>query len=315
MLKEICITPQVFDNEHLDKSNWLYIKFLLETIKNSGYILGLNNSDWYKKVLENTNKLESEEIKEKLISILCLLKDRGRIRGHPKSNINPLNEDDWIEIIKNLDEIRAFYSIIATEHYLKYNINIKDLEDIDISEFYGVIGSHHSMKSEQELESIFLPLLSYARKLTIIDPYFYIHEERYETTLKLISKLFKERRGVRDKGNFTINCKWDEKIENKFNKWQKLLNDIFQDFGHIITIQLWSRKANDELKLHERYLITESAGLYVGAGADKDDYQQSEWGLKEYYQLDEIRSQYLENAGVFKLEYVITSSSIRKKNE
>lgn len=311
MLKEICITPQVFDNNHIDSSNWKDIKNLLETIKNSGYILGLNNNDWYKEVIQKVDKIDDHKVKEKFKSILSLLKNRGRIYGHPKSSVIPQSENDWLSIAEKLNELREFYSIIATKHYNDKTIDYEDLEDLDISEYFGFTGSRHFIKSEEQLENIFLPLLSYAKKLTIIDPYFYIHEVRYKTTLNIFAKFFKERRGLRDNGTITINCKWDDKLEYDLKKWSKIISEVSEKYGHIIIFNLWSRKENG-IKMHERYLITESTGIFVGAGTDKDDYQQSEWGLKEYHQLDEIRSQYDENADVFKLEYVVTSSNIRK---
>ena len=311
MLKEICITPQVFDNHHINNSNWKDIKTLLETIKNSGYILGLNNDDWYKEVMQKVDKIESQKVKEKFKSILSLLKDRGRIYGHPKKSVIPQSEIDWLSIAEQLNELREFYSIIATEHYNDKTIDYEDLEDLDISEYFGFIGSRHFIKSEEQLENIFLPLLSYAKKLTVIDPYFYIHEARYETTLNIFAKFFKERRGLRDKGTITINCKWDDKLEYDLKKWPKIISEVYKKYGHIIIFNLWSRKENG-IKMHERYIIADKIGIVAGAGTDKDNYQQSEWSIKDYNDLDEIRSQYLENADIFKLEYVVTSSNIRK---
>ena len=310
MLKEICITPQVFDIDHIDISNWKDVKTLLETITISGYILGLNNNDWYIEVIQNINYLEIEKIQLALKEILKRLKDRGRIYGHPKEALNPKGEDDWLQIAKKLDDLRPFFSIIATKKNFEKIIELNNLENINICEEYGFTGSKHYIKDEDKLKNIFLPLLSYAKKLTIIDPYFYVHEKRYETTLNLIALFFKERRGLREKGSIIINCKWNQELQYNYSKWQKIIGNIFKEYGHIVTIQLWSRKGNNDLKLHERYLITESAGLYAGAGIDKDDYQQSEWGIKDYDQLDEIRSQYIENANFFKLESTITSSNI-----
>lgn len=313
MLKEICITPQVFDNEHIDSSNWKDIKTLLETIKNSGYILGLNNNDWYKETIQNADKLEDKKIKEKFKSILALLKDRGRIYGHPKGSTKPLTENDWLSIANDLNEIREFFSIIATQHYNDKIIDYEDLEDTDISEVYGVTGSKHYVKSEEELKKIFLPLLSYAKKLTVIDPYFYIHEERYEKTLNFLAMSFKERRGQRDKGSIIINAKWDDRVEYKFKTWQKIIDRIFKEYGHTVSINLWSKK-EDGIKMHERYIIADKIGIVAGAGTDKDNFQQSEWSIKDYNDLDDILSQYRENADVFDLKCLVTSSSIDFKD-
>jgi len=99
MLKEICITPQVFDNHNLLADlNWKDIKHLLEAIGNGGYILGLHNQEWIKTTLQNISVLESEKIKDRFVSIFKFLQDRNRIVGHPKGDINPKNEEDWLKI-------------------------------------------------------------------------------------------------------------------------------------------------------------------------------------------------------------------------
>lgn len=309
MLKEICITPQVFDNDHIDTSNWKDIKTLLEAIESSGYIVGLNNQDWVKAVRENINTLESEKVRDRFHAIFNLLKDRKRIVGHPKGDIIPESENDWLKIAIQLHEIREFYTILATKSYQKEVLSVEKLEDMNIIEKFGITGSQHYLKSEEELKRLFLPLLSYAKKVTIIDPYFDISERRYQITLKTICKCFKERRGCNEKGSIIINC--SSKIPVK-KYWKKVIEEIFQKFGHIITINVWEKK-EDAIKLHDRYIITDQAGIISAAGTDKDDYQQSEWGIKDYTTLNEILAQYKENSSPFKLKYIVTTSKIENK--
>jgi len=304
MLKEICITPNVFDSEFLDKSNWKDLKSLLENIENSGYIVGLNNNDWKKVVREKINTLDFK-IKDRLNSILNTLNDRNRIVGHPKGNIKPICEDDWIKIVSDLNNIRNFFSIIATKSFVENSISLEELENINISEKFGITGSKHFIKTSDELEKIFVPLLSYAKKVTIIDPYFDISTPRYKETLKYIAKAYREKRGKRDKGTITINC--SEKIfdMHKQNKWKQVINEIFKTYGHIITINVWNRK-EDGIKMHDRYIITEQSGIVSAAGTDKDDYQQSEWAIKDYFSLNDILNQYKENSSPFDLKGTIS---------
>ena len=75
-----------------------------------------------------------------------------------------------------------------------------------------------------------------------------------------------------------------------------------------MTIRVWDRKI-DSIKLHERYIITDQVGIVSGAGTDKDDYQQSEWSIKDYGTLDEILRQYKENSSPFELKTVTANSS------
>lgn len=306
MLKEICITPQVFENQHINDSNWKDIKSLLEAIENSGYILGLNNQDWIKSIQININNIESAKIKDRFSSIFKLLQGRNRIVGHPKGSISPNDEEDWLKIAHELNKIRKSNTILATKQYNNEVMSVEQLEDINISERFGLTGSQHYIKTDDELMKIFLPLLAYAKKVTIIDPYFDLSEKRYKVSLAHISKCFKERRGLNEKGSITINC--STKIEPNEN-WKKVIDEIFKKHGHIVTINVWERKEYS-IKLHERYIITNQAGIVSGAGTDKDDFQQSEWSIKDYKTLDEIRSQYKEDSSPFKLRCIVTSSNI-----
>lgn len=312
MLKEICITPEVFDEEHLDNSNWKDVKNLLENIENSGYIIGLNNNDWKKEVRHNINKFDLK-IKDRLNSILDVLNNRNRIVGHPKGNIKPLCDEEWKQIAEGLNNIRDFYSIITTLPFSNNCISLEQLEDININETFGITGSKHYIKTVEELERIFIPLLSYARKVTIIDPYFDLNTKRYKETLEYISKAFKNKRGIKEKGTITINCSDKIFTENIIKNWQSFIKFIYSEFGHLVTINVWGQKY-DSLKMHDRYIITDQSGISSAAGTDKDDRQQSEWSIKDYCSLNGILEQYTENyPDAFELRCIVTASCYEKK--
>jgi len=310
MLKEICITPEVFNTNHINNVNWKDIKSLLENIKISGYIVGLNNNEWKKEIRENIAKLEPK-IQDRFNVLITCLNNRNRIVGHPKGTITPSNEDDWLEIAKELNDIQSFYYIITEKPFSSNSKNIEDLEDLDLPEIFGLTGSKHFIKNEQELAKIFQPLLSYAKKVTIIDPYFDISVKRYKETLQYICKSFKNRRGLKEKGSITINCSTKIVNTSNFKNWQREINEIFKQFGHLITINVWEKK-EESLKLHDRYIITDQSGIVSAAGTDKDEYQQSEWSIKDYSSLNSILEQYKENSSPFDLKYIVTMQEVKK---
>ncbi|MFT6835387.1 MAG: putative phosphatase [Francisellaceae bacterium] len=313
MLKEVCITPQVFDNEHLDLSNWKDIKNLLDAITESGYIVSLNSKDWTKTVLENIRVLEPK-IKDRLFNVISTLKDRDRIVRHPKSQDIMLDsEDSWYKLAESLDVLRHFYKIITTKAYNNEVLTLEELEDLNISQEFGMPGSQHYVKSIENLNKILLPFLSYSKKLTIIDPYFYLSSSRYEETLTVVAKCFMERRGELGKGSIIINCKYDDQKHTDYvlNQWQKVLVRMTEQFPHTFTINAWCVR-DGELKMHDRYFITNQSGLVSAAGADKDDKQQSEWSLKTHRDLDAILSQYKVNSSPFDLKRIITTTNIDK---
>lgn len=311
MLKEICITPQVFEEKQLVtmSASWKDLKNLLESIYGGGYIVGLNNDEWVKSVRGKINLISDQKVKDILNNLISNLKDRKRIVGHPKSEVHPNAEIEWLAIAENLNRLHEFNFILATQQYFENVTSIEQLEFININEKFGITGSRHSIKTDEELKKIFLPFLAYARKVTIIDPYFDISEKRYKVTLNLIANYFKNKRGIIEPGEIYIHC--SSKIETK-ESWKNLIADIYEKYKHIVKINVWDRKI-DAIKLHDRYIITDQAGLVSGAGTDKDDYQQSEWSIKDYATLDEILRQYKENSSPFLLKAVITASKIEKK--
>ncbi len=312
MFKEICITPQVFEENQLinDSASWKDVKSLLEGIYLSGHIIGINNNDWVKNVRSEINQINNQRVKDLFNDLISALKDRNRISGHPKGEMSPNQEKEWIEIAETLNDVYALDSILATRHYHNNVTSIEDLEYMNITEQFSLTGSKHFVKNEDELKKIFIPLLSYARKVTVIDPYFDITKQRYKNTLNIIAEHFKNKRGIKS-ANGTINIHTSSKVDIH-NGWKSKIQEIEQEFGHTINIYLWDKKI-DSIKLHDRYIITDQTGIVSAAGTDKDDYQQSEWSIKDYDTLDEILRQYKENSSPFELKAVITANRIEKK--
>ena len=312
MFKEICMSPQIFKEDQLVNENkrWKDVKSLLEGIYLSGHIIGINNNDWVKNVRAEINQINDQRVKDLFNGLISDLKDRNRISGHPKGDISPNDENEWIEIAETINDIYEVDSILATKHFYKNVTSIEDLEYMNITKKFSLTGSKHFVKNEDELKKIFIPLLSYARKVTVIDPYFDITVQRYRNTLNIITEYFKNKRGIKS-GNGTINIHTSSKI-TIHEGWRKVIQKIEQEFGHTINIYVWDRKI-DSIKLHDRYIITDQTGIVSAAGTDKDDYQQSEWSIKDYDTLDEILKQYKENSSPFELRYEVNSLGVTRK--
>jgi len=309
MLKEVCITPHIFDREHIDSTNWKDINSLLEVLANSGYIIGLNNKDWARAVLDKINHLEPK-VKDKLSTALSLLKDRERIAGHPKNDaFSSTEEDDWFDVARGLNNIRNFYGIIATQSYGGNAITVAQLEDINIHQEFGLTGSTQILKTAENLHNLLLPFLSYSKKVTIIDPYFHLDRPKYIETLHIVAKCFRERRGKKEPGRILIHCRWDEDKSGYVEKWKNILNKLSSTYNHSFEVYAWEG-IDYSIKLHDRYFITNQSGLISAAGTDTDDRQQSEWSIKDYGELNKVLSQYNENSSPFKLKCKVTTSSI-----
>ena len=320
MLKDICITPQVFDSEHLDNTNAPYLKILLQMIKRSGYIVGLNNKEWISATLQTINDNDQLKNKDMFIKLIYNLKKVERIVRQPKGEIQAINEKDWVLISEELNKIRQFYARLSTEAFNE-NIFVSTLlEEIDIDEKFGMAGAKHYLKTKETFINVLAPLLSYSKKIVVIDPYFNVSKQEasqdYKTTLDIIAQYLGERRGNRDRqGGAIIIHRSSKDIEKiNLNIWQKVINEIYDKYKHIVTIKVWnkgSRKLN-ERQLHERYIIAtdKKLGMSIGAGLDINELTESEFSIKESSDLDEIISQYNNNNSVFNLFCTITAKSI-----
>jgi hypothetical protein len=315
MLKEICITPNVFDYNHIDSVNWKDINSLLEVISYSGFILGLNNKDWKRAAYERINHLEPK-VKDRLSTTLSILNDRDRIVGHPKNNnFSGDNEDDWLSVALELNSIRNFHKIIATQAFNGNAFTVKKLGDTNIYQEFGLTGSKQILKTAENLRHLLLPFLAYSKKVTIIDPYFQLDKTKYKDTLKIVADCFRERRGKREQGRILIHCKSningksDDLFKDDLVKWQKIIDKISKTYNHSIEIFGWEG-IEDSIKLHDRYFITNQSGLVTAAGTDVDNRQQSEWSIKEYEELNNILSQYNKNSSPFTLKCSVSTFSI-----
>ena len=298
MLKDIFICPQVFTEPTLNSSNWKDIKYLLENIMNSGYIVALKRKKWIRDTNWNISKLEPK-VKYQLLELIKVLKSRERIVEHPISESNIDEESDWLKYALQLHEKRHLFSILST-NVLESTLTLEQLEETNINEEYGVTGSKRFTLSSENIEKLLIPFLSYAKKITVIDPYFYIHESRYEDSLRIIAKLLGERRGEKQASAIIVNCKWVGKINNYKRVWKNTISEIKNESGQSIEINCWEEQEGS-IKMHDRYLITNQSGLVSAAGTNIDDNQQSEWSIKDYRERGAILSQYETNSSPFNL--------------
>lgn len=299
MLKDIFICPQVFTEPTLNSSNWKDIKYLLENIMNSGYIVALKRKKWIRDTNWNISKLEPK-VKYQLLELIKVLKSRERIVEHPISESNIDEESDWLKYALQLHEKRHLFSILSS-NALESTLTLEQLEETNINEKYGVTGSKRFTLSSENIEKLLIPFLSYAKKLTVVDPYFYIDTAGSESSLRIIAKLLGERRGSHQSGSIVINCSSEKRNINSYKKtWRNILLDIKNETGHVIEINIWARK-EDSIRMHDRYLITNQSGLVSAAGTSVYELQQSEWSIKDYREHDDILSQYKPNSSPFNL--------------
>lgn len=302
MLYDFSCTPEVFSEQYLTSgdSNYISLVSFLQGIATNGILADLNNGEWKKLVAENLDQLP-EQYKGRLLSIFDKLKDQNLIVGHPKSKIKASTEKDWIDIAEISDEKQPFFSMVGSQ---EYDENISTVEDLLLSEHWTEerTMSHYILQDEENMRNELSGLLTYAQKVTLIDPYFNTSKYSFRKTLELVAEQFGKRRGMRHRGSIHVHAKYEEgktDTQKYIDSWKRSSKEIFQKYGHICSLYLWD---NTGKKMHDRFIITDQCGVQVGAGLDIRDEGMSTWSKLEYMILSDILKNYIKNSSSFDLK-------------
>jgi len=301
MLYDYACTPQIFDiNDDSAKAKDL-IHFLYGVIQN-GMLADLNNGDWKKEVISIINNLP-EKYKDKFSALYKNLKDKNLIIPHIKADFKPKSEEEWIELAQLSETIKPFYSIIGTQEHIG---EVKSLEEFIISDEWLIerVQTKYIIQSEERLRLELESILSYAKKVVLIDPYFNVKTQRYRKTLYLVAEYLRSQRGNNQKGSIEIHTRYEQgKTDTKdyIDAWKKSQKDIFQKFGHTLALYQW----DDTSGWHDRFLITDQCGVQVGAGLDVRNEGKSTWTKLDYEILYEILRDYKENSSNYTLKLKI----------
>lgn len=313
MLLDFAIVPHVFEKSYLDANpeQLFALTALLRDISQRGMITALNNKDWNKEVLERIKILPKNSF-EKMTAILNVLKDRHRIVGHPKQeNSQYATEADWLALAKDLDEKATFETIISTQ-YCEYCQQPAQAHE-SMSELEA--GTQVIIQNRENMKIQLSPLLRYARKVTLIDPYFNVSQKRFKDSLELIAECLSQRRGERlNESQIIINARFvDEYGAKNYNdrtdtpeyeqRWRVIFKDIQQRYGHKCKLQVW----DDNKRMHDRYIITDQCGVSVGLGLDIDNSnsRESSWGMLQYDLHASKRNDVEENSSPYSLKKTI----------
>lgn len=310
MLLDYAITPQVFEKSYIKENaeQQFALVALLQDISQRGMITALNNKDWTKEVQSRVSNLSKTPM-EKLQTLLKKLKDRQRIVGHPKdeNQLASQNEEQWLIIARNLDRHAKFTSIVAREvceDCVVPSIAYELTSDIDQ-------GTQIIVQNEENMKKELSSLLRYARKVTLIDPYFNVSIPRFKKSFFLIAESLSERRGERLKeSRIIINVRHaneqsaktfqDRTDTAEYDKnWKEMFEIAGNKYGHKCELRVW----DDGKKMHDRFLITNQCGVQIGLGLDVDfsSSRESSWNLVRYDQLSKKLESVEENSSPYKL--------------
>ena len=312
ILKEVTFTPYVFEKDFnfSHRRRWPKLISILESLIDSGVIV--TASSYWKEHVYSFMDDYNEEDKEELEALLKELDARNRIIAYPDHNQYD-KEDTWIEKIKLLNQKRAFDFIASTQN----TDLVQTVEKIDRKKYKNT-GAKVEKQTFDYMKRMLAPILSYADIVKVIDPYFNLSVKRFKDVLTMICDSLGDHHGKRSKAIIEIHTSIKSMLNHntprefmwqKADDWTKILKELESTYGHNITINIWeeNKKKNE---WHERWIITNQCGIFIGKGSDISDWTDSTWGLLDWEQLPDISNKFDSNRNVYNFIGKIDSSTI-----
>ena len=312
ILKEVTFTPNVFDKTFTFGLRKRYSKLIsiLESLIDSGIIIA-PSYQWKDQVYTFIEQYDDED-KDDLIALLEEIDSRSRIVAQ-HGFINNKKEKNWIRTIEELNMKRAFDFAAATEKTMV----TETIEHIDRSKYKNT-GAKVDKQTFDYMKKMLIPILSYAEIVKIIDPYFNLKKERFSQTLEIICENAGENRG--NKNNIIIDIHTSVKAmlnrDKEFDwfvadSWQKIIQNYEKQYGHSISLYIWEER-KERYGWHERWIITNQCGIFIGKGSDISDWTDSTWGLLDWEELPEISNKFDRNRQIYNHIGYISSVQIEK---
>jgi len=294
LFNEFALTPQLFSKDYCERDSVTgkEILYFLKQLRTNGLIANINKNQWMKAVIEYRNEL-SPEYRDKLSKVFEYLQDHHRIVEHEtvvEENIS--SEMDWLNVAMKEDEIKPYAAMLFTGEVEKPNSKTYTVEEVMEHDLLdGLSTGLNLVHAIENIRKHVEDFLLYAKKLTIIDPYF-TYNQKDDDALMMYAELFGKRRGNRYKNKKMIvhtlyNTKdryHDPDSDAYKDRWITVCKRIHEKYHHRITINLW-----DDRSMHDRFMITNQGGISAGRGFGINEKLDSYWVLMD----DNTRSQKL----------------------
>jgi len=283
-LHEYAITPEVFSKEYCERDEFTCkeLIYFLKDIRKNGMLANINKNGWLQAVMKYREQL-SPSNKDKLSKLFNYLQDNHRIVEHAtiiQENIS--SEIDWLQIAIKEDEIKPYLAILFTGKFDKPHKKVASVSEFvedDVWESLKI--GFEFFHSKENIRKYTTDFLLYAKKLTIIDPYFCYNREDEESLL-LYAELFGKRRGERYKNRRIIihtfynkKDKFTDPDSDEFkDRWIAVCKKIEELYTHRVTINFW-----DDRSMHDRFMITNQGGISSGRGFTINTKLESYWSL------------------------------------
>ena len=288
MLYHFAITPEVFEPEAINEMTpaGVVLVELLRGMADNGLLANLHAGQWMTHVRRSQEHEDlPTSVRDRIESCLNVLHNRNRLVMHPAGSADYNGNDfrwlHWsIECHRRADN-NPLSAVFSSDDY----VELSELEDdilihlsvaLDADCWTGRQRSVRFAKIESELRMHLTPIVRYAQKVSLIDPYMTCREDRFFDTVQHCADLLGNRDGRRSPGTIHIHAgdpetigleEYRESKDERLNRWKRALEPVARHTEHSFRVFLWKRRPGGE-KFHDRYVITDQCGLDAPGGLD-----------------------------------------------
>ena len=282
LLHEFAMIPDVFNASALrkDRRLELIVVQILRGLSDNGLLANLYKDHWEKEVRDRILNFpqELQEVRDKLIACLKVLKDRNRLVRHPRAGEQaPSQGADWLKLAMRSHEETPFHGIILDKE-LAESCGLTDdalmeiSRALDSSQWRTRRRSMTLKKHEADYRKQLTPILRHARTLALVDPYFNTRGPCFLKTIQLCSALMGQRPSLeRRPGRIHIHTDQRQPRETVHSPqedlgwWENELRELNHKHGHRFKVFLWTSSSET---LHDRFILTDQCGISIPGGLD-----------------------------------------------
>jgi hypothetical protein len=269
--------PDIFNVDVLQENIVVrnnFISFIQEVLVN-GIIVDYNSQ--YINYIKEKISILKPDLRDKVLRLILELDTRKRLFSLPITQEKPSSEEKWVSLILDIEKIRKIYGLVSSlpEKYASLIKNIIDIKCLPESELW--MGRRRTLAVQQDengFRKSITPLLRYARKIQLIDPYFTCHEERYKESMRIIVDIIESSPLTTTRyiqihtgdPNRPGDDRNRQNINDRKRSWEDFMTSICKKKNNY-GIYFWGLKERG-VRFHDRYIITDQCGVGVQAGLD-----------------------------------------------
>lgn len=288
MLYHFAITPDAFEPSAIPQNSReaMILVELLRGIADNGLLANLHAGAWHRTVKGHYDvDAVAPDLRDKLRTCLNLIHDRRRLIRHPAGTERPEDDDfrwlHWALERHRADAAYPFKGVVATGAYVELS-GIQDAVLMPLQRILDHSCWQHRPKSirlpktEVQLKSALIPLLRYAERVTLIDPYMTCRKERFFNTVQHCAALLGKHDGQQQRGLIQIHAgdpfadgddTHKERANDRLDRWEQELKPVITHWKHKVEVTLWKNNPGGK-SFHDRYIITDQCGISVPGGLD-----------------------------------------------